>query len=69
MQFTSLVALAALISSAFAVTVSYDQTYDNPSDSLAIGMSDRGSADDAVSARRRRAGAGTSGTAGRSGGD
>ena len=34
MQFTSLVALAALISSAFAVTVSYDQTYDNRSGSL-----------------------------------
>ncbi|KAI8984927.1 Cerato-platanin [Trametes punicea] len=38
MQFTSLTALAltftALVSSAFAVTVSYDQTYDNSSGDL-----------------------------------
>ena len=37
MQFTSFVlTLAALCASAFAVTVSYDQTYDDGSNSLAI---------------------------------
>ncbi|KAI0701444.1 SnodProt1 [Cerioporus squamosus] len=34
MQFTSLLAFAALVSSALAVTVSYDETYDNPSGSM-----------------------------------
>ncbi len=40
MQLTSLLALAAAVSSALAVTVSYDETYDNPSgDMLTVSCS------------------------------